>query len=222
MNYEIIKKEQTIYNFINEYLPDLQSGETYFIRLITRSKYVKHIKYDTELKHYIINKEDIITSIKQLECEIGNYLGVDNDGLGIYININPRSFEVYMKKTFIRYSDIIGNYKNQDLIDITINNWKSSCSRKIYHDIDFDKVNVYETMDNVLNYINHSCVSTLPSKSGVHFLINLDKVDLIKYPDWHENIKKIKGYDGLVSKIGDNMIPIPGCNMFGFVPEFIK
>ena len=69
--------------------------------------------------------------------------------------------------------------------------------------------------------INIDSVSILPTKGGVHFIINLSKVDLVTYPDWKSNISKLAGYDQLMA-VGDNMIPIPGCNQFGFTPIIQK
>jgi hypothetical protein len=119
------------------------------------------------------------------------------------------------------FANILGSYKNENPISIVYRTLRRSPSRIIYHDIDFDSVDIPETINSVAELINIDSVSILPTKGGVHFIINLSKVDLVTYPDWKSNISKLAGYDQLMA-VGDNMIPIPGCNQFGFTPIIQK
>lgn len=225
MNY-CLSNIGVVSEYIDYYLPDLLSGETYLIKLITRSKYVKTINGDKELKRILSSKEDILSNIKQLECEIPYYMGLNNNEAVLYINPNPRSYEIFMRKTLETFQRKIEKptlpNQNQDPMTLMFNIMNSSISRKIYHDINFNDVSPYTTLDKVIDYINYDCVKTLTTKSGVHFLIELSKVNNSKYPNWLENIINMKGCMKLYSKYGDNMIPLPGSNQFGFMPEFIK
>ena len=214
MKYEIIKDKDIFEYYVDNILPDLYSGETFYFRLITRSKYNPNIKDDIDLRCFSVdNKVEIFDILKQLEeC---NYKDCGKDNIGIYLNPNPRSYKLATKKIIFSLSKVLD--RNINPINISYFCLRNSCSRKIYFDLDFDKCNRVETKDKVLSFINKDCLNIIPTKSGIHFLIELSKVDNIKYKDWYENISKIFGYDKIVS-LGDNMLPIPGCNQFGFMP----
>ena len=225
MKYEIIKDDRILSCYIDNVLPDLYSGETFYFRLVSRSKYVKTIKKDIDLKCFTVdNKKNIIKSIRQLECEIGTYLNLDNNSLVLYLSPNPRSYIGTIRKTILNFTKILGNYKGQDPVKMLYSYLRYNCSRKIYIDLDYDICNKDLIKEEILKYINKDSIKMImPTKNGVHYLIELDKVDIINYKDWYEKMSGIQGYDFAGSNQGnkeDNMFPLPGCNQFGFVPYF--
>lgn len=214
MRYEIIKDIDIFRYYVDNILPDLYSGETFYLRLITRSKYNSNIKNDTDLRWFCVdNKVEIFDTLKQLEY--GNYKNCIDNNIGIYLNPNPRSYKLAHKKILIDLSKMLD--RNINPINISYSCLRSSCSRKIYFDLDYDNCDREDTKYLVTNFINKDCINIIPTKSGIHFLVEISKIDNIKYKDWYENVSKIFGYDPIVAR-GDNMIPIPGCNQFGFVP----
>ena len=216
MKYKIIRDEDKLNSFLNM-LPDLYSGETYFIRLLTRSKYVDNVRIDTDLKSSVIyKKEDIIQSIRQLESEIGTYNNLKEDEIGIYLSPNPRSQKEVIRKTILRLSKIISNYNNEDPMSIINNNYRMSCSRQLYFDMDFDKCDEKYTIIQLKKYINKNSVKILYTLNGIHLLIKLSDVDIDKYPNWFSNISHLPNYDSQC--MNDNNVPIPGCSQFGFIP----
>ena len=68
MKYEIIKDKDIFEYYVDNILPDLYSGETFYFRLITRSKYNPNIKDDIDLRCFSVdNKVEIFDILKQLE-----------------------------------------------------------------------------------------------------------------------------------------------------------
>ena len=217
MKYKIIRDKNKLNSFI-ETLPDLYSGETYFIRLITRSKYVKSISVDTDIRFLTTNKENIIQSIKQLECEIGSYYGLNENEIGVYLSPNPRSQSKVIKNMFLLSNNVIGNYRGQDPIAMLSHVYRTTNSRHIYYDIDFDGCDVEDTLIKVKTFINKDCVRILHTKGGIHLIIKYGDIDVKKHPNWFNNIISLPHYDSLCML--DNNIPIPGCSQFGFIPYF--
>jgi hypothetical protein len=93
MNYQIIKDETLLREFIN-WLPELESGECFYVSLLARSKYLENkalLKTDkASLKRFTANeKRFLLNKIKQLEVEVGAYkhgdLPVPQEALALYI-----------------------------------------------------------------------------------------------------------------------------------------
>jgi hypothetical protein len=219
MKYNIIRDVDKLNVFLN-ILPELQSGETYFMRLITRSKYVDSIKQDRDLKQCIIyNKKDVVQSIRQMETEIGTYDNLNNDEICVYLSPNPRSQEEVIRKTLIHFSKIVGNYNGEDPMKIIYQNYRRSNNRQIFYDMDFDKCDKKYIIDQVKKLINRDSVKVLYTKNGIHLLIKLSDIDIKMCPNWLNNISNLPNFDQ--NCMNDNNIPIPGCSQFGFVPYLV-
>jgi len=224
MNYSIIQNEQILKEFINEFLPDLLPGETFYVTLLARSKYCKdivHINSDKQqLKRFTATKENLFNKIKQCECEVGTYFQrttpIPQEALAIYISPNPRDLEKATKNSLKLFADLItqpfyGYNPHQEVMSQI----QKACARKIYIDFDFDGANIKEALPLLESYINMSCVKILMTRGGFHVLIKLAKVDSEFMNTFYKNISGMK----FVDQLGD-LIPIPGCYQGGYVPNF--
>jgi hypothetical protein len=166
MNYQIIKDENLLREFI-EWLPELKEHEIFYVSLLARSKYSSAIKGDkAQLKRFTSRKDFLFDKIKQLECEIGSYktcgVEIPNEALALYIHPNPRDLR---KAT----ADVIGDLGKllyepkftKKPHQLVLSSIQTSCSNKLYFDLDFDNVDINETLDIVKQSINFDCFNVL-------------------------------------------------------------
>lgn len=240
MNYKIIKNEDTLKQFI-EWLPVLAENGIYYVSLLGRKKYnaSSGLSQDKQqLKRFTSTKERLFEKIKQLECEVGSYSfkgkAVPQDSLALYISVNPRDMKRATKNSLINFANIISeNYNtNYNPHQIVLSEIQKSCTRKLYVDFDFDldfNLNVNsisnswgltcdELCEKVINVINTEAVTFLRTRGGMHVLIEVSKIDKLYKENWHKDISKISGLD----KVGDLLIPVPGCVQGDFMPYFYK
>lgn len=230
MNYEIITDRAALIDFIDNFLPELNSDETYYCCLFARSKYAKnvdgsnkfpHIKTDkSQLKRFTAKKEHLLNKIEQLECKFGAYKTKDGDpvpqeALALYITPNPRSmrrglFTLTRKLTDILETAGTGYNIHQEALS-AIQKAKSHT-----HFVDFD---IDEELDfDILNSILPSTAyNVLQTRGGYHVLVKPTEATSHN-KKWHPQIT-----DKLNVDInGDNMIPVPGTHQGGYTPKFIK
>lgn len=236
MNYEIIKDEQKLKEFV-DWLPELEENECYYICLFARSKYVKnedgsnkfpHIKTDkAQLKRVTVHKKSLlIDKIRQMECAFGSYKTKDGEdipqeALALYITPNPRHQQKAMYQLMKRLIDMqIAKSSGFNIHAEAMSAIQKSKSRTVYIDFDFDKEDTsFEDIKiMVSNHINLDAVTFLKTRGGFHILVSPEKVD-----SYHRN----KFYQGLnsideIDQSGDGMIPVPGCTQGNFIPHFLK
>lgn len=231
MNYEIIKDEKLLKDFI-EWLPTLNNDETFYVSLLARSKYCKnddginvfpHIQSDkAQLKRFTSNKKYLFQKIKQLECEVGSYyskdIAIPNEALAIYITPNPRSVTRATVGALKHFADLVTKpYDGYNPHQEVLSQIHKSKSRTIYMDLDFDGISLEDLKLCLQNDINYECLTFLQTRGGFHVLVEIDKIDKQFEKTWYNTLKNMCHLDTM----GDNMIPIVGCSQGGFVPKFV-
>lgn len=222
MNYQIIRDETLFRSFI-DWLPELKKNETYYVSLLARNKYHQAVGSDkAQVKRFTTTKSFLYDKVKQLECELGAYkykgIAIPQEALALYISPNPRDMERAAKSTLIRFAELITKeYNGYNPHQEVLSEIQKSCSRKVYFDLDFDKVDITETLTEIRKNINDDCLTVLRTRGGFHLLIELAKIDKQYAKTWHQSLSSIDGCDIK----GDNLIPVPGCTQGGFIPQFI-
>lgn len=223
--YRIINDESLLCDFI-DWLPTLGDGETFYCSLFARSKYCNggELKSDKQqLKRFTSSKELLLQKIRQLECRIGSYkignLDIPPESLALYINPNPRSWQVSAKKSLIKLAELITvPYSGYNTHQEVLSQLQKSPSRKIYFDIDYDGVDIDELRYSIESSINTNSIKYLKTRGGFHILVELSKIEPEYVKTWYKNLTSINGVDIR----GDNLIPVVGCTQGGFTPHFIK
>ena len=178
MNYEIIKDEKLLREFIS-WLPELKSHEVYCVNLFARSKYCKgitHISSDKQqVRRIITKKEYLFEKIKQLECPLGSYKQsgkeIPQEALAVYITINPRDLIKAGINTFKKLAELVTKkYTGYNPYQISLSEIQKSVSRKIYYDLDFDNADMDETVRSLNNLINEDCYRILKTRGGFHVI----------------------------------------------------
>jgi len=228
MNYEIIKDEKTLRDFI-EWLPELERHECFYVCLFARSKYAPGIVATDkqQLKRFTSTKEFLFEKIKQLECEVGAYKqkhrDVPQEALALYITPNPRDYENAGKKSLIEFAKLVTeDYTGWNPHQVAMSEIQKSCSRKIYTDLDFDFVgdhisDLAQFVRVLGERINLDCCKILQTRGGLHVLVRLDGINEKYKRSWYLGLTSMPGCDVR----GDNLIPVPGSSQGNFIPRFI-
>ncbi len=233
MNYQIIKDEKLLKEFIN-WLPELKPEEKYYLCLFARNKYCKeltHIKTDkAQLKRFVSDKERMFNKIQQLEIPLGRYkqkdLEVPEAALALYITPNPRSmhkaaFNMLVKlATSIRDTNTAMNIHQEAMSQI-----QKSKSSTHFVDFDFDFPEDKKFAESLIRgikvrvdeIVNREAVTLLRTRGGIHCLVNPKMVSPEKKSTFYKHFNEM----GETDQTGDQLIPVPGCTQGGFVPHFI-
>lgn len=232
MNYEIVKNEKILLDFIR-WLPELNESEKYYLCLFARSKYTRdeagknglpHIKSDkAQLKRFVSDKERLFQKIKQLEVPLGWYMQkeliVPQEALAVYITPNPRhmwraSINSLVKLAeCIRDQNVLMNPHQEVMSEI-----QRTKSRTCWIDFDIDETDEEKmavNIEEIKTYVNPEAVKWLKTRGGYHVLVNPDKVWPEFKKTFYQNMRKF------ADQTGDNMIPVPGCTQGMFVPHFV-
>ncbi len=221
MNYEIIKDPGELENFINNFLPNLEANEVFYLSLFARSKYSKDYKADNQLVRFTSNKEDLYEKIRRLEAPIGSFvrdgIAVPQEALALYITINPRSIIKANKNLLVELATLCADGKfNVSPISLATTAVHNALSRKIFIDFDYDSKDV-NILKEVFNILPAGTYKSLETKGGYHVLATLD---LIKHvPDWYKRMAALPNCD---VKGSNTLTPVPGCTQGDYCPHFVK
>jgi len=201
---DLIKDKEQFNKFI-DILPDLQNDETFFISLSARNKYLTDEERNhyglgrTEMfgRTIVKSKENFEFAMKKLEANLKykttkNGLAIPEKALVVYININPSSmigayrlFSQEMDKFF--YDTYRASINNNDptvnhdgFINMErklMNAIQKSRSRKVYIDIDMDKVGI-NTVNWFAMYLDNEGIKyhIIKTQGGYHVLIKTDTI----------------------------------------------
>lgn len=234
MNYEIIKDEKLLRDFI-DWLPNLGASEQYYLCLFARSKYCKdisHIKSDkSQLKRFTSTKERMFDKIRQLECPIGSYkqykegkqetIDMPQESLALYITPNPRdlwkaTFNTMIKiANCIRDTNTLVNPQAEAMSEIQKSKGKT---RLVHFDFDCgDRIDIAKMAVSTC-ISNQEALTWVKTRGGVHLLIDPSKIEKGNNNKWYQEIKKVEDVD----QSGDMMLPVVGCTQGNFIPHFIN
>lgn len=225
MNYKIINDVAILSNFIN-WLPAPELNEIYYVCLFARKKYctlMQEIKTDKwQLKRFTSKRHDLLKKIQQLECPVGAYtmkgIEIPQEALAVYISVNPRDLERAAKNSLIKLANLItSEYNGYNVHQEVMSEIHRSCSRKVYLDFDFDKVELEPTIEMVKQAVNIDCVKVLQTHGGFHVLVEVKNIHQDYQKSWYEKMTEIPGMDVR----GDVLLPVPGCTQGNFTPKFI-
>src|SRR5437762_2432845 len=140
MNYEIIKDEGLLFDFI-KWLPELEINEKFYVALFARKKYcvtVPWIKTDkAQVKRFLATKEDLYDKIRQLQVAEGTYFckgtAVPQESLALYISVNPRDLEMTCRHGLIKFANLLAlKYNGYNPVAEIMSEAHKACSRKIW------------------------------------------------------------------------------------------
>lgn len=228
MNYQVITDMEKLKAFV-DWLPDLQPGEAYYVALLARNKYIRDLGIGTfnsdrhQCKRVAVNKESLITKLKQMECPVGSYVlkgvTIPQEALACYISINPRDHYKATITSLKKFADLIGDGShNHNVYQEAMSALHKSPGKKHFVDFDFDGVGIDDVRDQLKAAVNQDAVDVLVTRGGLHAIVNLAKVDKRYEKSWYKNISAIEGVD----IVGDTLVPIPGTYQGGFTPYMTK
>jgi len=222
MNYEIVRDEQKLEEFIN-WLPALKPNETYYFALFARKKYCPTLKSDkAQLKRFVSRKDLIMSKIRQLECRVGSYkqdqVSIPSEALSLYVTANPRSMENATKNALKRFADLVTReYSNYNPQSEVLNELQKSAGTKHFFDLDFDNVDMEPTLKKI-DEVLAGKYDVVKTRGGFHVLVKLSELTAEDAKVWHKHVSKLPGCDVR----GDNLIPVPGCCQADFTPQLLE
>jgi hypothetical protein len=235
MNYKFILDEKVLTDFV-AWLPPLNKDEAFYIVAIARNKYVRDMKDMPPIKipgdkqqmaRFLCTKESLVNRLKELECEVGTYktrgsnagTPIPQEAISTYISVNPRSYTDGAKKALKLLADLVTQPYNGYRLDHEILTCvQQSCSRKIFFDMDFDGIDLADTLVEVEKHINMNAVHALKTRGGFHLLVKLADIAPEYKKSWYKELEKLPGVDIK----GDNLVPVPGTCQGMFMPVFAK
>lgn len=221
MNYQIITDPIELKKFI-DWLPDLKENEQFYGCLFARKKYCKSIPWPgsdkSQLKRFTAKKENLVSKIRQMECEVGSYeikgQAIPQDALALYLHVNPRDLWKATIRSIQQLAKVIecsghnANPHQEVLSEIQ----KSVGTKKyIVFDLDDKDSNI---LKKCVEKVDKLC-DVIETRGGYHIFVHTATVKQITNKCWYRELEE------LCDVVGDNMSPVPGTYQGGFTPRFI-
>ena len=227
-NYQIIADEKQLKAFI-DWLPELETGEKYYLCLFARKKYSRELissNDKAQLKRFTASKENIYNKIRQLEVPLGTWQMKDGpappESLALYIMINPRSLqkatEMMGKRCWEMMSSHSYNVHSESLTCI-----QKSKARTCYIDFDIDTKEIDLDREWLSKEVGKNNYQILETRGGYHILVRPDDANSYRQnafgdKNWYQNIQKKYPVD----QSGDQLIPVAGTYQGGFIPRLLE
>lgn len=228
-HYKVIADPGELKKFI-DWLPDLTVEETFYVALLARNKYSKHLNIGTfnsdrhQCARFLTTKERLFTKIHQTEAPLDSYrikeATIPQEALACYMNVNPRNQVRAQGKLLEMISkSLVSNRKDVNLYQDAMSAVHKTVSRKVFieFDVDGDDINIGEYAEKISKIINPECVSLVMTRGGFHILVKASDVDKKYVKSWYNNIRTLPGID----QVGDAMTPIPGTYQGMFIPRLL-
>src|SRR5687768_4856332 len=143
--YDIILDPERLIEFIT-FLPDLEDGESYYVALMARAKWMEGEKNQNShinLRRFTATKKTLFSKLMQLETPTnGSWMQeevmVAEESLGVYITPNPRSHRRAQLVAIEELARAVRNDSKQCPHQLALTALHKSPSRKIFFDIDID------------------------------------------------------------------------------------
>lgn len=233
----LIKDIKKLEEFI-EWLPELKDNQKFLLCLFARDKYNKSNKIkggSFQLQRFVTDKSKMVNKIKRLESYLHllevNGKELDESSFGLYIKTNPtcshRASLNFNKEIINRTLEGDLNYNPEVLLMDCFQNIKYD-SFLLDLDIDFTSEDV--SYDEVLNhlismdFLNESAWinNIIRTRGGFHIQINSKEIQEDYRKTWRNKLFSKKSDLYTIGINDKNMIPLPGCNQFTYVPQLIK
>ena len=227
--------DYNIYNKFMNYLPELKSGNRYYMQLLFRRKYIEEeykSQYPAEEKitSTLSKKETLGYDLQQWSVpdfsyyaiKGGKHILLPNEAITAYIYPN----QVNLKKLY--KNGLIGQLKAEleydklthpmKYVDSEAKKSTDSNSDKIVR-FDFDKIKLDEVITQITPFINLDATSAIITKGGVHILVKCKKVNKEYQKNWYNNLYKLNITDEKAK--GIPLSPVPGTLQNNHIVNFI-
>ena len=224
-NYTVIHDRAALQTFI-DWLPATLPGETFYVALLARNKYVRDLGIGTfnsdrhQCKRFLCTADRLMEKIAQLEIAEGAYrvkgIAVPQAALALYISPNPRDMVKGTKNSLIKFAELVANgSQSHNPVAEALSQVHKAQGSKHFVDVDFDGVTIAQTLPLIAQAVNLDAVDILQTLGGFHALVRVAAVQPGFVKSWWRKLTQLPGVDIK----GDNLIPVPGCTQGGFVPS---
>jgi hypothetical protein len=234
--YRTIVDRDVLEDFIENFLPDLEEGQKYFLSVFARKKYVDSTEHpdftgnvgskngSSQIRSFASSKERIINRLEECQCVVGGFvtrkgLPIPPEAIAVYIHPNPRDVFKATLKSIGVFADIAVTQDKHFNPVSKLNSiiQSTSIAKKPFVIFDVDEKN--EDTLTKINEIVDNRASILETRGGYHVIVRREDIkNHVEKHDrmWHNKLVKMS------DQVGDIMIPVPGTHQGDFVPKFVQ
>ena len=223
----LIKNNDILEHFLENFLPELQENEAYFFAIFARSKYDPSgiVKSSQSLLHRFTasSRKHALVKLQEFNDVEWRYKGqiIPQEATALYVHINPRDLHRASITLMKKLLDMMGTKVNPASQAMSAIQKTKSRKTYVHFDLDTDQsVNWEKAFYQIFNDFEwQRYTHVLKTRGGYHILIEPKEaskankkfyVDLISY------------FGDQVDATGDMMLPVPGGNQGGFTPYFLN